>query len=343
MRFIPRARGRRIADGEMERDQTVHPACAGETSAAAVPDVRGRVHPRVRGGDLGPPTVTPSLTGSSPRARGRLDPVRYELGVRGFIPACAGETHRHSAPSCSPRVHPRVRGGDTVSASPFQSTRGSSPRARGRRAVAFPLTAIGGFIPACAGETLPRAMPRRPEWVHPRVRGGDGSPGALCKGRPGSSPRARGRRISRDRPCGRIGFIPACAGETWNRSRGRHERGVHPRVRGGDRTPIVSYRKHEGSSPRARGRQIQRALERLVQRFIPACAGETPTPGCPRDSPRVHPRVRGGDYNKDQSASNAEGSSPRARGRRKRRPNVEPMHGFIPACAGETSPRTTMA
>ena len=72
-----------------------------------------------------------------------------------------------------------------------------------------------------------------------------------------------------------------------------------------------------GSSPRARGTPLIRALDRQRERFIPACAGNTKAEMDVGAVVSVHPRVRGEHASPDATAVSAHGSSPRARGTRR--------------------------
>ena len=91
-----------------------------------------------------------------------------------------------------------------------------------------------------------------------------------------------------------------------------------------------------GSSPRARGTPGARPRHGRRDRFIPACAGNTPGDRDARPLDSVHPRVRGEHPALGSSGSFGSGSSPRARGTRLlRKLTSEPVR-FIPACAGNT-------
>ena len=150
----------------------------------------------------------------------------------------------------------------------------------------------------------------------------------------GSSPRARGtvELDSGDRSL--LRFIPACAGNGWASLPRPHAGAVHPRVRGerdrAGRAVLLS----DGSSPRARGTALAALVDALLERFIPACAGN----GCPpwpgRSTGTVHPRVRGERFAAVRPRLGAAGSSPRARGTVLHHGVLVEGQRFIPACAG---------
>ena len=92
-----------------------------------------------------------------------------------------------------------------------------------------------------------------------------------------------------------------------------------------------------GSSPRVRGTLELEKFDDDLDRFIPACAGNTL-----HDSERfslntVHPRVCGEHIIYTMQASQPFGSSPRVRGTRKPQTNPLSLCRFIPACAGNTT------
>ena len=314
----PRARGRRrllLCGGQLHG---FIPACAGETTTATSTGPPTKVHPRVRGGDSGRYEASADSTGSSPRARGRLERQEPRGLGAGFIPACAGETPARRVISPGSRVHPRVRGGDYTLGTRRPAGEGSSPRARGRHRAGGSWCRRLRFIPACAGETADDGSLSPLSEVHPRVRGGDGTFDAVPMSTPGSSPRARGRQRAAGSLTRRRGFIPACAGETLAMCVAETSEAVHPRVRGGDSVDIDGEPLRLGSSPRARGRHRHGDLSAAVARFIPACAGETLGRVVAFGHQGVHPRVRGGDGGFFPTHRSVGGSSPRARGRQLR-------------------------
>ncbi len=134
-----------------------------------------------------------------------------------------------------------------------------------------------------------------------------------------------------------LGFIPACAGESrgsrWPGSQPR----VHPRVCGGKCVPACSTIATRGSSPRVRGKDINDNFAALGPGFIPACAGESADARFALPKGRVHPRVCGGKYCWLATRIKLEGSSPRVRGKEGIFAQRTVKHGFIPACAGEST------
>ena len=134
----------------------------------------------------------------------------------------------------------------------------------------------------------------------------------------GSSPHARGTRQQLYTLSDDIRFIPACAGNTPPTRSPRRPRPVHPRMRG-EHEPTTNWLKaFYGSSPHARGTPSKESKTSGLQRFIPACAGNTI-------------------WCAAVTVTNA-GSSPHARGTLMNVLQFYPTPRFIPACAGNTRP-----
>ena len=113
-------------------------------------------------------------------------------------------------------------------------------------------------------------------------------------------------------------------------------RGDHPRMRGEHSLTCVSMVSIGGSSPHARG-----ALKHFTGRdpafgIIPACAGSTRTPRSPPPEWTDHPRMRGEHVAERRAGMIAAGSSPHARGARRRNRTRRSRLRIIPACAGST-------
>ena len=197
---------------------------------------------------------------------------------------------------------------------------------------------INRFIPACAGNSPPRAggargktrfipacagnSPRRPsqpncKTVHPRVCGELGRATLAALRAAGSSPRVRGT------PGGRLRRL-SC-------------KSVHPRVCGELAAAIEGRQWIGGSSPRVRGTRIQNVPLSRPYRFIPACAGNSaPGAGASCSHP-VHPRVCGELTVSPSRTFGPSGSSPRVRGTRRPRDRRRGFVRFIPACAGNSN------
>ena len=173
----------------------------------------------------------------------------------------------------------------------------------------------------------------------------------------GSSPRVRGTRQQDVSYQGRLRFIPACAGNTLYGDTGSHSKTVHPRVCGEHGFPAGADTRFVGSSPRVRGTPGSRLPSALSARFIPACAGNTPTvndwrsrksvhprvcgehvrpPPRTRSSATVHPRVCGEHEAAPLTDLANNGSSPRVRGTPRQEHSPGRLRRFIPACAGNT-------
>ena len=213
-------------------------------------------------------------------------------------------------------------------------TRGSSPRMRGTLIPHLRRAGRTGIIPAYAGNTGFRALPRLRCGDHPRVCGEhlfDGE--RACCGM-GSSPRMRGTPNPRRSAPRRRGIIPAYAGNTDNLTVNRVHPRDHPRVCGEHDVHGSGFAVNQGSSPRMRGTQsatIQtllrggssprmrgthgRRISRSVRRgIIPAYAGNTAAPHASASILRDHPRVCGEHINEKVKAAITLGSSPRMRG-----------------------------
>ena len=156
----------------------------------------------------------------------------------------------------------------------------------------------------------------------------------------GSSPHARGARLSPRDHVGEEGIIPACAGSTRSGAASPRSRRDHPRMRG----EHVSHGAHgplpRGSSPHARGALRADAMEAWRWGIIPACAGSTPLPIHHHLMEEDHPRMRGEHLVWRCCSASMAGSSPHARGAPTRQIESQLSGGIIPACAGSTRARS---
>ena len=170
-----------------------------------------------------------------------------------FIPACAGNSATRTPRSGSAAVHPRVCGELRGSATRSTCCHGSSPRVRGTPIAENVALPRGRFIPACAGNSVPRTPGNSRTAVHPRVCGelvqalADAAPNL------GSSPRVRGTHGHLAGAARRGRFIPACAGNSPAATATRRSQAVHPRVCGELASTSAWTPAMPGSSPRVRG------------------------------------------------------------------------------------------
>ena len=184
------------------------------------------------------------IRGLSPRVRGNPAGDMARAGVRGSIPACAGEPASSPRRTASPAVYPRVCGGTMAFQYSTSTYPGLSPRVRGNLGLASLWSWRRGSIPACAGEPGSSGSSLRTGRVYPRVCGGTllmEFDGAALEG---LSPRVRGNRPRPDGNGCRDRSIPACAGEPSAPPACVPGIRVYPRVCGG--TPSGST---AGSSP----------------------------------------------------------------------------------------------
>ena len=312
----PLARGLHFCPPVVDSLDGIIPARAGFTTSAS-----------------GPPA---SAAGSSPLARGLRLPVARRLRQDRIIPARAGFTHEPDGGPVELKDHPRSRGVYRISSKPVYSSEGSSPLARG--------------LPHEDLEAGRRAVD------HPRSRGVYWSRSTMSPAADGSSPLARGLRVGRGDHVVQSRIIPARAGFTGAGPPCRPPPMDHPRSRGVYTFQQAEITGYEGSSPLARGLQ-QGSLglgerpwiiparagftqlwrfRRRRHRIIPARAGFTNRYTAAERRHKDHPRSRGVYTTTVPFTYRDGGSSPLARGLRKRDREHEIRERIIPARAGFT-------
>ena len=173
-------------------------------------------------------------------------------------------------------------------------------------------------------------------WDHPRIRGEHpiaAKPDNLVMG---SSPHTRGAR----RPVGSRGLpdriIPAYAGSTATKAKGRPFGRDHPRIRGEHTCRSSPFETPGGSSPHTRGALVDVVKPADRQRIIPAYAGSTRYVDMAAYRLEDHPRIRGEHVTTSLSGSCISGSSPHTRGARDDLFSDTLGAGIIPAYAGST-------
>ena len=152
----------------------------------------------------------------------------------------------------------------------------------------------------------------------------------------GSSPLARGLLKGTQRSAMPSRIIPARAGFTSRPRPAHHDSQDHPRSRGVYTSPQRLSSCGAGSSPLARGLPPVDEGEGEVLGIIPARAGFTPNNERKRRMFKDHPRSRGVYVMNVMLSENVPGSSPLARGLRRRDPAEGLMGRIIPARAGFT-------
>ena len=197
------------------------------------------------------------------------------LAASGLIPACAGKNREDSWRLTRRRAHPRVCGENRIITFRQGSKQGSSPRVRGKRCSCVEAVGSARLIPACAGKTSSSRQHCRQRPAHPRVCGENSKAEEQLRSETGSSPRVRGKPISRRRRPWNGRLIPACAGKTKQKTLPCRSRPAHPRVCGENSLSTSVKLCRLGSSPRVRGKLLLRRFPRLCVGLIPACAGKT--------------------------------------------------------------------
>ena len=163
------------------------------------------------------------------------------------------------------------------------------------------------IIPARAGQTPPNSPFRRFHPDHPRACGANGMVAVANRQIRGSSPRVRGKSAS-----------------------------DHPRACGANLRTGCGAAAVRGSSPRVRGKRGRRLRRRPDRRIIPARAGQTAAGARGRAGWPDHPRACGANKTISKNEGITDGSSPRVRGKHRRRTFACPLLRIIPARAGQT-------
>ena len=106
----PRVRGKRHGDEPRQRCQGLIPARAGKTFRGEKEAGGGAAHPRACGENAPGRGAHASVSGSSPRVRGKLDRTPVGTPAPGLIPARAGKTFFSFTLSFIGTAHPRACG-----------------------------------------------------------------------------------------------------------------------------------------------------------------------------------------------------------------------------------------
>ena len=208
------------------------PARAGNTRRTTVILALTAAHPRSRGEHSVTERLPLSCVGSSPLARGTLQPGHQTAQRQRLIPARAGNTENVYVVETKDSAHPRSRGEHARLFTASCVASGSSPLARGTRCLGGREAFGQRLIPARAGNTHIVQSPPGGGTAHPRSRGEHEANGGSKPAAVGSSPLARGTLagVLRIGVAGRL--IPARAGNTKRSRILRYPATAHPRSRG---------------------------------------------------------------------------------------------------------------
>ena len=229
----PLARGLQVTHLPGLLAEWIIPARAGFTHDRHPPVHDGRDHPRSRGVYSPLTRCMWTRMGSSPLARGLHQDLRHHPRPRRIIPARAGFTPQRGRHLLRHRDHPRSRGVYHALYVKALDGEGSSPLARGLPTRTRGRARPWRIIPARAGFTAGRPQCGSIPRDHPRSRGVYFKAVGDIIFHTGSSPLARGLRMTRSRPLTKAGIIPARAGFT--------------------RRQVIVDDPSRGSSPLARG------------------------------------------------------------------------------------------
>ena len=109
------------------------PAHAGQTLAIPPSRLSPTDHPRACGANELDRFSVFTVSGSSPRMRGKLDDDGLVLAARRIIPAHAGQTESPRHPHTRAPDHPRACGANMTQFQLIKKLTGSSPRMRGKQ------------------------------------------------------------------------------------------------------------------------------------------------------------------------------------------------------------------
>ena len=210
----PRMRGKPGGWVERRHSRRIIPAHAGQTLAYYKPLQLPSDHPRACGANsaLRPSNILQS--GSSPRMRGKQRLTSIEHFAERIIPAHAGQTAVPTVADGTRSDHPRACGANHDCVRPLFRPFGSSPRMRGKHAVAGAARRVVRIIPAHAGQTSGLTYPMPSVADHPRACGANFRVREVVDAYAGSSPRMRGKRLHKRHRGKPVRIIPAHAGQT---------------------------------------------------------------------------------------------------------------------------------
>ncbi len=211
-------------------------------------------------------------------------------------------------------VYPRWRGELFCALAFCWLSRGLSPLARGTLCRCQHCWRVIRFIPAGAGNTVPRIISLSSSTVYPRWRGEHVGRESFDCPYIGLSPLARGTLKVLKNIGFRTRFIPAGAGNTGVIPIAARNAAVYPRWRGEHDKSLTKNNSTPGLSPLARGTHHYFGKSVIKNRFIPAGAGNTYRSNGRNTEFSVYPRWRGEHSTTENLYESNSGLSPLARG-----------------------------
>ncbi len=337
IRFTPTRVGTRRYFCQEEDARRFTPTRVGTRAAPSGRWTPSTVHPHARGDEKSIAPSSIALSGSPPRAWGRVvDRVRVVVRVR-FTPTRVGTSRSPGIRRPRPPVHPHARGDERGVMGYPTDADGSPPRAWGRDLLRATTPGRFRFTPTRVGTSprAARAAGRHP--VHPHARGDELRAAFRNNSMDGSPPRAWGRvpRATNHRKL--VRFTPTRVGTRPSTPSTPSTSTVHPHARGDESAPRSSGCAAAGSPPRAWGRDRWARRGCDGSRFTPTRVGTSRTrPACPPGRP-VHPHARGDEAVAELAGAEHYGSPPRAWGRGTREGRPTRLRRFTPTRVG-TSP-----
>ena len=225
-------RGKRHVGHAQVHDGRIIPARAGQTARPRAVWLWRAHHPRACGANCRCCNMFWTVSGSSPRVRGKLIGHLSFLLDKRIIPARAGQTPPNSPFRRFHPDHPRACGANAAKLALPSLPSGSSPRVRGKPTGERRQMAKLRIIPARAGQTCRPAPSSTASPDHPRACGANGVRHGRNQRGYGSSPRVRGKRRDAVLDFDDLRIIPARAGQTSSGFAPTGPRPDHPRACG---------------------------------------------------------------------------------------------------------------
>ena len=332
----PRVRGKRHDFPVSGFASRLIPARAGKTRAPRNRGAANAAHPRACGENDAAAQLMSHQSGSSPRVRGKRMGTGLLIVRLRLIPARAGKTSAGVEGVGFRWAHPRACGENRRQIVVALMRAGSSPRVRGKLGPRGRELGAAGLIPARAGKTALSGVPETWCRAHPRACGENGMNSKGSSFPAGSSPRVRGKPPARTVAARAPGLIPARAGKTDRHGQVQEALPAHPRACGENYYFAIASHAILGSSPRVRGKQELPAEYMPLGGLIPARAGKTCCTTSRAGTITAHPRACGENYTPELVMLDEAGSSPRVRGKPRRRAPLHEHRRLIPARAGKT-------